>query len=136
MAWKLPKILGKNLTSFMLDDNSILHQPLFWINRWVRISWPVGMYITKINYMHAYYSKCICHVQKKALFRCWPFEHMLLKYCKNSQINDAQLFWNNVLYSYLDSLKSKFLILNSLDFSKVQCLLTFNIVLVNGIMYT
>lgn len=59
-----------------------------------------------------------------------------LKYCKNSQINDALLFWNNVIYSYLDSLKSKFLILNSLDFIKVQCLLTFNIVLVNGIMYT
>lgn len=78
----------------------------------------------------------IDHVLKEALFRFWPFEHVLLKYCKNSQINDALLFWNNVLYSYLDSLKSKFLILNSLDFSKVQCLLTFNIVLVNGIMYT
>lgn len=74
--------------------------------------------------------------EKKSLFGCRPFEHMLLKYCKNSQINDALLFWNNVLYSYLDPLKSKFLILNSLDFSKVQCLLTFNIVLVNGIMYT
>lgn len=112
----------------MPEDNGILHQPLFWITKWVRISWPVGMYIIKINYMLTTVYLNLISYSKKALFRCWLIEHILLNIAKI-------LLFCNCLYKYwhLDSLKSKFKILNtsSLDFCKGQFLLTFDTVLVH-----
>lgn len=124
----------KNSTGFMPEDNGILHQPLFWITRWVRISWPVGMYIIKINYMLTTVYLNLISFYKKALFRCWPIEHILLNIAKMHKSMMLCCFVT-VLYKYwhLDSLKSKFKILNtsSLDFCKGQFLLTFDTVLVH-----